>query len=96
MTHFQLNGRRALAAMALLALASLVAACSGHDDDRDHNQAPPPVSGTPNPPPVATDAFVSYVAQVVATQDETGEPASTDGVSATTPEGTEPLPVPGA
>jgi hypothetical protein len=96
MTHFQLKGRRALAAMALLALASMVAACSGHDDDRDQNQAAPPVTGTTPPPPVASDAFVSYVAQVVATQDETGEPASTEGATLTAPEGAEPLPVPGA
>jgi hypothetical protein len=96
MTHSQSKLRRALAAVAVLGLAAAVAACSDHDDDRDHNQAMPPVAGTPNPPPVATDAFVSYVSQVVASQDETGEPAATEGVAATAPEGTEPLPVPGA
>jgi hypothetical protein len=95
MRHIQLNWRRALAVVAVMGLAAAVAACSDHDDDRDHHQTPP-VAGTPNPPPVATDAFVSYVAQVVATQDDTGEPASTEGVAATAPEGTEPLPVPGA
>jgi hypothetical protein len=96
MTHLQLKLRRAFAAVAVLGLAAAVAACSDHDDDRGHEQTPPPVAGSPNPPPAATDAFVSYVAQVVATQDDTGEPAATEGVAATAPEGTEPLPVPGA
>jgi hypothetical protein len=95
MTHFRMSGRRARAAIAVLGLASIVAACSDHDDDRDHSQSPP-VAGTPNPPPVATDAFVAYVAQVVASQDETSEPASTDAVAATAPENTEPQPLPGA
>ena len=96
MAHIRLNLRQARAAIAVLGLAAAVGACHHNDDDHDNNQTPPPVAGTPNPPPVATDAFVSYVAQVVATQDETGEPASTEGVVATAPEGTEPLPVPGA
>ena len=96
MRTLRLNGRRARAAVtvAVAGLAAMVAACSSHDDDRDHT--PPPVAVTPTPTPVATDAFVSYVAQVVATQDETGEPASTDGVTLTAPEETEPLPLPGA
>ena len=95
MAHSPSSTRRALAAIAVLGLAALVAACSSHDDDRDSHQTPP-VAGTPTPTPVATDAFITYVTQVVATQDDTGEPGSTEGVAVTAPEDTEPLPVPGA
>jgi hypothetical protein len=95
MAHFQPGGRRALAAIAVLGLAAIVAACSDHYDDRDHSQSPP-VAGGPNPPPVATDAFVTYLTQVVATQDDTGEPASIEGVAATAPETIEPLPLSGS
>lgn len=95
MTRLQQSARRALAAMAVLGLATIVAACHHHDDDRDKGQGQPPVGGTPNPP-VATDAFVTYVAQVVATQDETSEPASVEGVAVTAPESAEPLPLPGS
>jgi len=96
MTRLQGSGRRALAAVAVLSLAASVAACHhDHDDDRAQDQPAPPVSGTPNPPTV-TDAFIAYVTQVVATQDETSEPASIDGVAATAPDATEPVPLPGS
>ena len=91
MTHLQRTGRGALAVVVVTALAAVVTACHHSDDDRGQNH--PPVGGTPNPPAV-TDAFVTYVTQLVTSQDETSEPASFDGVSATTPETTEPLPVP--
>ena len=94
MNRLQSTRRRAFAAIAVLALASLIAACHSHDDD-DHGQAPP-VAGTPNPPPATTDSFVTYVTQVVATADETSEPAATDGVAVTTPDATEPQPVAGS
>jgi hypothetical protein len=94
MTHLQRTAHRALAAVAVLGLATIVAACHHNDDDRGMGQ--PPVGGTPTTPPVATDAFVTYVAQVVATQDESSEPASSEGVAATAPETTEPQPLPGS
>jgi hypothetical protein len=94
MTHLQHTGRRAFAAMAVLVIAAVVTACH-HGDDHDSGQGQPPVAGTPNPP-AATDAFVANVTQVAATQDDTSEPASIDAVATTAPEGTEPLPVPGA
>jgi hypothetical protein len=94
MTRLQQSARRALAAMAVLGMAASLVACHHNDDDRDMGQQPP-VGGTPNPP-VATDAFVTYVAQVVATQDETSEPASIEGVAVTAPESTEPQPLPGS
>ena len=94
MTRLQANKRRALAAVAVLGMAATVAACSHHDEDR--SGGPSPVAGTPDSstPAVTTDAFVTYVAQVVATQDETSEPGSVDGVAATAPDTTEPQPVP--
>jgi hypothetical protein len=92
MTKLQTMARRPFAALALVALAALLGACHHNDDDR-----PPPVAETPPPPPpVATDAFITYVSQQVATQSDSAEPLSTDGVSVTTPEDTEPLPVPGS
>jgi hypothetical protein len=90
MTKLQTMARRPFAALALVALAALLGACHHNDDDR-----PPPVTETP-PPPVATDAFIAYVSQQVATQSDSAEPLSTDGVSATAPEDAEPLPVPGS
>ncbi|MGJ7914416.1 hypothetical protein ACI48D_02915 [Massilia sp. LXY-6] len=96
MMRLRQSARRALAAMMVLGLASIVAACHHHDDDRDNGQGQsPPAGGTTNPP-VATDAFVTYVAQVVATQDETSEPASTEGVTVTAPDSAEPVPLPGS
>lgn len=90
------TGRRALAALAVLGLAVGISACHHNDDDHDGGQGtPPPVGGTPNPP-TATDAFVTYVTQLIGTQDETSEPGSTDGVATTAPEETEPLPVSGS
>jgi hypothetical protein len=90
MTKLQTMARRPFAALALVALAALLGACHHNDDD-----SPPPVAETP-PPPVATDAFITYVSQQVATQSDSAEPLSIDGVGATDPEATEPVPVPGA
>jgi hypothetical protein len=75
-----------------VALVATLAAC--HHSDDDHGTTPAgPVAETP-PPPSTIDAFFSYVAQVVATLTETDEPASTDGVTATAPDNTEPQPLP--
>jgi type IV pilus biogenesis protein CpaD/CtpE len=79
-------------AVAALAVAATLASCSNHDDD--NGGAKPPVAETPTPPVATTDAFITYVSQLVATQDETSEPASVDGVAATAPENTEPQPLP--
>jgi hypothetical protein len=95
MKRLQPTGRRTLMAMAVLGLAVTITACHHGDDDHDPGQGTPPVGATPTPP-TATDAFVSYVTQLIGIQDETGEPASIDGVAATAPEGTEPLPVSGS
>jgi hypothetical protein len=79
-----------LTAAALPVLLAL-AACGGHHHD-DPAPAPTP---TPTPPPVSmTDAFITYVTQQVAALSETAEPVSTDGVTATAPENSEPVPVP--
>jgi nitrous oxide reductase accessory protein NosL len=85
MTHAHAGKRPRLAA---LVLAAALAACHQHDDG---TVAAPSAS----PDPVATDAFISYVSQVVAAQSDTAEPGSTDGVAVTTPDDTEPLPLPG-
>ena len=86
------TARRALLAVGVLGLASL-ASCGGHHDDDHRDTSMPPV-GTTQPPPATTDAFISVVSQIAATQDETGEPVSTEGINPTSPETTEPLPLP--
>jgi hypothetical protein len=87
-----LNQSRKRLGFAVLALAALLAACHHHDDDNGGSTTPPPVTTTP--PPSAMDAFFTYVSQVVASLSDTAEPTSTDGVTATTPENTEPQPLP--
>ena len=86
-------GRRALLAAGVLGLATL-AACNHHDDDHRDTSMTPPVDTTPSPP-VTTDAFIATVSQIIATQNETAEPVSLDGIEATSPETTEPQPLPG-
>jgi len=81
--------RGRLAAGAALALAALLAACGGSD------HSSPPVTQNPSPPPVATDAYVTYVLQQTATSSDTAEPGSIDGVAATAPETSEPIPLSG-
>ena len=85
------RGRLPVLALAL-ALAATLGAC--HHSDDDDMGSKPPVAETPNPPPAMTDAFFAYVSQIVATASDTAEPASTDGVTATAPEDTEPQPLP--
>lgn len=84
--------RRVRAAVVIAGVAALLAACH-HSDDDGGAVVQPPVGETPNPP-AATDAFVAYVSQLIATQNDTGEPVSIDGVAATTPETTEPQALP--
>jgi hypothetical protein len=85
----KLQARRLCRLAAALPLALALAACgSSHHDN-------PTTPTTPTTPPVSmTDAFITYVTQQVASLSETAEPASTDGVTATAPENTEPVPVP--
>jgi hypothetical protein len=85
MTHAHAGKRPRLAA---LVLAAALAACHQHDDGTV-------ASPSASPDPVATDAFISYVSQVVEVQSDTAEPGSTDGVAVTAPDDTEPLPLPG-
>lgn len=77
---------------AALALAASLGAC--HHNDDDDKPMTPPVAETPNPPPTMTDAFFAYVSQIVATFSDTAEPGSTDGVTVTAPDNTEPQPLP--
>lgn len=94
MAHLYAITRRTLVAAGMLGMFAVLASCHHNDDD---DKPPPPVAGTPGtPPPVATDAFITAVSQVVATQNDTDEPVSTDGYTATAPEGTEPVPQPGS
>jgi hypothetical protein len=88
-----LNQSRKRLGLAVLALAALLAACHNNDDDHGGGTTTtPPVTTTP--PTSAIDAFFTYVSQVVASVSDTAEPASTDGVTPTTPENTEPQPLP--
>lgn len=86
MTHAHAGKRPRLAA---LVLAAALAACHQHDDG---TTAAPSASSDP----AATDAFISYLSQLVAGPSDTAEPGSTDAVAVTTPDDTEPQPLPGA
>jgi len=77
----------------LVSLALLLGACGG-SNEREHVSTPPPPTGT-NPPPPAADSFFSLVLSRVASLLDNEEPVATDAVTATTPENTEPEPVPG-
>jgi len=84
-----LANRRGRLALAALPVLLALAACGHHDDDDNTG------GGGGTTPPVATsDAFVTYVSQQVATQSETAEPQSTDGVNPTVPENSEPVALP--
>lgn len=80
---------------ALVSLALLLGACSSSDDD--HASAPPsnppPTGGTPPTTPVG-DSFFEAVLARIQTMTETEEPAPIDTVVVTTPETTEPQPLP--
>lgn len=93
MSHFErrLPARwRSPTAWPLLALALLLAGCGGHHHHDDNSNGPP----TQQTPPPAVDAFIAYVQTIVAAVSETAEPAAVDTVQVTTPETTEPAPVP--
>jgi len=75
--------------LAALVLAAALAACHQHDDAT--SAAP-----SESPGPAATDTFISYVSQQVAAQSDTAEPVPIDAVAVTTPDDTEPQPLPGA
>lgn len=77
----------------LVSLALLLGACS--DNDRHgHAPAPPPPTGTVPPPPPVADSFFTLVAARVAALLDNDEPVAVDAATATTPETTEPEPVP--
>lgn len=76
----------------LVSLALLLGACSDNDE-RKHVVAPPPPTGTVPPPPTA-DSFFTLVAARVASLLDNDEPVAVDALTATTPENTEPEPVP--
>lgn len=82
---------------ALLVSLSLMLGACGSSNDRDHvAETPmPPPTGT-NPPPAATDSFFALVAARVASLLDNEEPVAIDAITATTPENTEPEPVPTA
>lgn len=67
----------------------LAAGLAGCGDDN----APRPTLPGPPPPVASSDQFIAYVQQAVATSSDTDEPASTDGVTATMPDTSEPVPV---
>jgi hypothetical protein len=76
----------------LVSLALLLGACGG-SNERKHETPPPPPTGTMPPPPVA-DSFFSMVASRVAAMLDNDEPVAVDSATPTTPENTEPEPVP--
>lgn len=81
-------------AAAALAASFLLAGCGSDNDDGRSTAAPPgaPVNApTPVPP---MDAFIAFVKAQIASMLDTTEPVSIDSVTETTPETTEPEPVP--
>ena len=83
-----LANRRGRLALAALPVLLVLAACGHHHDDDNTG------GGGTTPPGATSDAFITYVSQQVATQSETAEPLSTDGVNPTVPENTEPVALP--
>jgi hypothetical protein len=84
-----LANRRGRLALAALPVLLALAACGHHHDDDNTGG-----SGGTTPPVATSDAFVTYVSQQVATQSDTAEPLSTDGVNPTVPENSEPVALP--
>ena len=85
-----LANRRGRLALAALPVLLALAACGGHHDDDNTGGR----GGGTTPPVATTDSFVTFVSQQVATQSETSEPLSTEGVNPTVPENTEPVALP--
>ncbi|MCA1247899.1 hypothetical protein [Massilia sp. MS-15] len=75
----------------LVSLALLLAACGGSNERERVAETPP--TGT-TPPGTTTDSFFSLVAARVATLLDNDEPVAIDSAVATTPENTEPAPLP--
>ena len=73
--------KRHLAGAAPLLLALALAGCGSDDHNDDSN----------NPPPVATDAFITAVQATVANSPDDAEPSAIDAIAATTPEDNEPI-----
>jgi hypothetical protein len=97
MTRLQSTTLRGLSLAAMAGIVVALAACGSHNDNDNNGMtkpsspSAPPVAVTPTPPPAMLDAFIASVMQLVATQDDTSEPISTDTVTATMPEDNEPL-----
>lgn len=85
-----LANRRSRLALAALPVLLALAACGHHHDDDSTGGS----GGGTTPPVATTDSFITYVSQQVATQSETAEPLSTEGVNPTVPENTEPVALP--
>lgn len=69
--------------VAVAVVAAVLAACGGdHNDNNSSAAATPPA-----------DTFLSQVIALIAGTDETSDPKSTDTVTATAPETTEPAPI---
>jgi hypothetical protein len=76
----------------LLAAALLLTACGSSNDDDKVTVPPPPVGTTP--PPVATDTFIQTVMARIASLLDNDEPIVVETIPVTSPEDTEPVPVP--
>ena len=83
---------RGVLRVAALCTVLVLSACGSSSGDAPRHD-PPPTAGTPTTPPFGSDSFFDYVAARVSALIDDGEPEATDGVTATTPEDTEPKPV---
>lgn len=78
----------------LLSAALLLVACGG-SNDRDPVITPtPPGGGTVVPPVASTDSFFQIVLARVSALLDNDEPIPVDSIAVTTPETTEPEPLP--
>lgn len=86
---FKRPGRLALG-IVVVAAALTLAACGGSSNNNTGG-ALPPSADNPNPP-VMADSFITIVKALLTVTNETAEPGTIDGVTATAPETTEPEP----
>ena len=77
----------------LLSVAVLLTACGGSDDHKPAVVTPPPVGTTP-PPVASSDTFFQTVLARVASLLDNEEPIVIDTIPVTSPEASEPEPVP--
>ena len=88
-----ISSSRVPKAALLLSVALFLSACGGSNDRDTPAVTPPPPTGT-TPPPVASDTFFQTVLARVSSLLDNDEPISIETIPVTSPENSEPEPVP--